>query len=102
VRGWGSGAGDGTANTVVGEQKSRIFGELNVDDGCGPSFRSAAKKSCNSGGTKQRGGSVRNGTLILIEREDDTRSWGNFLIYFSHFITMSYAPRGWRYILIGC
>jgi hypothetical protein len=27
---------------------------------------------------------VRNRTLILIEREDDTRSWGNFLIYFSH------------------
>jgi hypothetical protein len=23
-------------------------------------------------------------TLTLIEREDDTRSWGNFLIYFSH------------------
>jgi hypothetical protein len=22
--------------------------------------------------------------LTLIEREDDTRSWGNFLIYFSH------------------
>jgi hypothetical protein len=28
--------------------------------------------------------SVRNRTLTLIEREDDTRSWGNFLIYFSH------------------
>jgi hypothetical protein len=27
---------------------------------------------------------VRNRTLILIEREDDTRSWGNFLVYFSH------------------
>jgi hypothetical protein len=27
---------------------------------------------------------VRNRTLTLIEREDDTRSWGNFLIYFSH------------------
>jgi DNA-binding XRE family transcriptional regulator len=25
---------------------------------------------------------VRNITLILIEREDDTRSWGNFLVYF--------------------
>jgi hypothetical protein len=23
-------------------------------------------------------------TLTLIEREDDTRSWDNFLIYFSH------------------
>jgi hypothetical protein len=23
-------------------------------------------------------------TLTFIEREDDTRSWGNFLIYFSH------------------
>jgi hypothetical protein len=28
--------------------------------------------------------SVRNRTLTLIEREDDTRSWGNFLLYFSH------------------
>jgi hypothetical protein len=27
---------------------------------------------------------VRNRTLTLIEREDDTRSWGNFLVYFSH------------------
>jgi hypothetical protein len=27
---------------------------------------------------------VRNRTLTLIEREDDTRSWSNFLIYFSH------------------
>jgi hypothetical protein len=27
---------------------------------------------------------VRNITLTLIEREDDTRGWGNFLIYFSH------------------
>jgi hypothetical protein len=45
---------------------------------------------------------VRNRTLTLIEREDDTRSWGNFLIYFSHSTTMSYPPRGWRYILIGC
>jgi hypothetical protein len=28
---------------------------------------------------------VRNRTFTLIEREDDTRSWGNFLIYFSHY-----------------
>jgi hypothetical protein len=27
---------------------------------------------------------VRNGTLTLIERKDGTRSWGNFLVYFSH------------------
>jgi hypothetical protein len=27
---------------------------------------------------------VRNRTLTLIEREDDTRSWSNFLAYFSH------------------
>jgi hypothetical protein len=27
---------------------------------------------------------VRNRTLTLIEREDDTRSLGNFLVYFSH------------------
>jgi hypothetical protein len=37
---------------------------------------------------------VRNRTLTLIEREDDTRSWDNFLIYFSHSTTMSYPPRG--------
>jgi hypothetical protein len=44
---------------------------------------------------------VRNRTLTLIEREDDTRSWGNFLVYFSHSTTMSCPPRGWGYILIG-
>jgi hypothetical protein len=27
---------------------------------------------------------VRNRTLTLVKREDDTRSWGNFLVYFSH------------------
>jgi hypothetical protein len=27
---------------------------------------------------------VRNRTLTLIEREDDTRSYDNFLVYFSH------------------
>jgi hypothetical protein len=27
---------------------------------------------------------VRNRTLTLIKREDDNRSWSNFLIYFSH------------------
>jgi hypothetical protein len=37
---------------------------------------------------------VRNRTLTLIEREDDTRSWGNFLVYFSHSTTMPYPPRG--------
>jgi hypothetical protein len=46
--------------------------------------------------------SVRNRTLTLIEREDDTRSWKNFLVYFSHSTTMSCPPRGWGYILIGC
>jgi hypothetical protein len=45
---------------------------------------------------------VRNRTLTLIEREDDTRSWKNFLVYFSHSTTMSCPPRGWGYILIGC
>jgi hypothetical protein len=45
---------------------------------------------------------VRNGTLTLIEREDDTRSWGIFLVYFSHSTTMPCPPRGWGYILIGC
>jgi hypothetical protein len=48
------------------------------------------------------GGTVRNRTLTLIEREDDTRSWGNFLVYFSHSTTMSCPPRGWGYILISC
>jgi hypothetical protein len=37
---------------------------------------------------------VRNRTLTLIEREDDTRSWGNFLVYFSHSTTMPCPPRG--------
>jgi hypothetical protein len=45
---------------------------------------------------------VRNRTLTLIEREDDTRSWRNFLIYFSHSTTMSCPPRSWGYIVIGC
>jgi hypothetical protein len=45
---------------------------------------------------------VRNRTLTLIERDDDTRSWGNFLVYFSHSTTMPCPPRGWGYILIGC
>jgi hypothetical protein len=27
---------------------------------------------------------VRNRTPTLIEREDDTKSWSNFLIYFSY------------------
>jgi hypothetical protein len=27
---------------------------------------------------------VRNRTLTLIERDDDTKSWDNFLVYFSH------------------
>jgi hypothetical protein len=45
---------------------------------------------------------VRNRTLTLIEREDDTRSWGNFLVYFSYSTTMPCPPRGWGYILIGC
>jgi hypothetical protein len=45
---------------------------------------------------------VRNRTLTLIEREDDTRSWDNFLVYFSHSITMPCPLKDWRYILIGC
>jgi exonuclease III len=40
--------------------------------------------------------------LSLIEREDDTRSWENFLVYFSHSTIMSCPPRSWGYILIGC
>jgi hypothetical protein len=27
---------------------------------------------------------VRNRTLTLIKREDDTKSWSNLLVYFSH------------------
>jgi hypothetical protein len=45
---------------------------------------------------------VRYRTLTLIEREDDTRSWGNFLIYFSYSTRMLCPPRDWRYILIDC
>jgi hypothetical protein len=44
---------------------------------------------------------VRNRTLTLIEREDDTRSWGNFLVYFSLYHN-AMPSKGWRYILIGC
>jgi hypothetical protein len=42
--------------------------------------------------------SVRNKTLTLIERDDDTRSWGNFLIYFSQ---CHANLRGWGYIFIA-
>jgi hypothetical protein len=45
---------------------------------------------------------VRNITLTLIERKDDTRNWGNFLVYFSHYTTMTYPPMSWGYIIIGC
>jgi hypothetical protein len=45
---------------------------------------------------------IRNITLTLIEREDDTRSWENFLIYFSHSTIMPCPSRGWGYILIDC
>jgi hypothetical protein len=38
----------------------------------------------NSHHTKCHALHVRNKTLTLIEREDDTRSWSNFLVYFSH------------------
>ncbi len=47
-------------------------------------------------------GFVRNRTPTLIEREDDTRSWRNFLVYFSHSTTMACPTRNWGYILIGC
>jgi hypothetical protein len=50
--------------------------------------------------TKEVG--VRNRTLILIEREDDTSTWRNFLVYFSHSTIMSCPSRSWRYIFIGC
>ena len=36
--------------------------------------------------------------FLLSSREDDTRSWGNFLVYFQ----MSYQPEGLGYIFIGC
>jgi hypothetical protein len=42
---------------------------------------------------------VRNRTLTLIEREDDTSNWGNFLILF---LTQCHANlRGWGYIFIA-
>jgi hypothetical protein len=34
--------------------------------------------------TEKKDHIVRNRTLTLIEREDDIRSWDNFLVYFSH------------------
>jgi hypothetical protein len=38
--------------------------------------------------------------LTLIEGEDDTRSWSNFL---GLFLTQCHTNlRGWGYILIGC
>jgi hypothetical protein len=37
---------------------------------------------------------VSRGILTLIEGEDDTRSWGNFLVYFSHHHTMPYPLEG--------
>jgi hypothetical protein len=41
---------------------------------------------------------VRNITLTLIEREDDTRSWDNFS---GLFLTLCHANlRGWGYIFI--
>jgi hypothetical protein len=52
--------------------------------------------------SSQQGWGVRNRTLTLIEREDNTRSWGNFLVYFSHSTTMPCPSRDWGYILIGC
>jgi hypothetical protein len=39
-------------------------------------------------------GTVRNRTLTLIEREDDSRSWEFFLVYFSHSTIMPCPPRG--------
>jgi hypothetical protein len=60
------------------------------------------KASAQRLSTRERPPSVRNRTLTLIEREDDTSSWRNFLVYFSHSTTMPYPPRGWGYILIGC
>ena len=33
--------------------------------------------------------------FLLSSREDDTRSWGNFLVYFSHKLTqMPCQPKG--------
>jgi hypothetical protein len=41
---------------------------------------------------------VTNRTLTLIEWEDGTRCWGNFLVYFSHNVM---NLRGWGYIFIA-
>ena len=38
--------------------------------------------------------------FLLSSREDDTRSWGNFLVYFSHKCHANLM--GWGYIFIGC
>jgi hypothetical protein len=41
---------------------------------------------------------VRNRTLTLIEREDDIKSWGNFLVYFSQ---LSLSSRGRMTLGVG-
>jgi hypothetical protein len=46
--------------------------------------------------------SVSCGILTLIKGEDDTKNWGNFLIYFSQHHTIPYQPEGLGYIYIGC
>ena len=38
--------------------------------------------------------------FLLSSREDDNRSWGNFLVYFSHKCHANL--RGWGYIFICC
>ncbi|GJN32055.1 hypothetical protein PR202_gb20527 [Eleusine coracana subsp. coracana] len=36
---------------AVGDRWRRVFGELNVDEGCASSFRNATNKTCNLGGS---------------------------------------------------
>jgi hypothetical protein len=64
------------------------------------SRKGVRRNLCGNGDLRCLHEIVRNRTLTLIEREDDTRSWGNFLVYFSHSTTMSCPPKGWRYMLI--
>jgi hypothetical protein len=39
---------------------------------------------------------------LLSSREDDIRSWGNVLVYFSHKLIQCHTKlRGWGYIFVG-
>jgi hypothetical protein len=75
---------------VTNDSATSSLGEFTVDYMQHEGFRGAGDSPSTSGspGPEPRTPSpvptVRNKILTLIEREDDTKSWGNILIYFSH------------------